>query len=68
MNEFSFLVYTALPKPSPSHYINYAIIKNKQKNLGECPLDFLYYIMGPLSRPHSKILRVSEENLFYAAK
>ena len=42
MNEFSFLVYTALPKPSPSHYINYAIIKNKQKNLGECPLDFLY--------------------------
>ena len=25
-------------------------------------------IMGPLSRPHSKILRVSEENLFYAAK
>jgi hypothetical protein len=26
------------------------------------------YIMGPLSRPHSKILRVSEENLFYAAK
>ena len=26
------------------------------------------FIMGPLSRPHSKILRVSEENLFYAAK
>ena len=28
----------------------------------------LNLIMGPLSRPHSKILRVSKENLFYAAK